>query len=489
MCGIVGMFSNHDVAAELYDSLIQLQHRGQDSAGILTSDSQLHAKRGTGLVRDIFQDEDMEKLTGDIGIGHTRYPTSGTRQGFDEVQPFTTSVPFGMALVHNGNIVNYAQLRDEIIIRRNRYLNTHSDSEMLLQLFADSLQRAMIRSRGHSNPTGKIESDEDFFSLIRLAVADIFSLAKGSISALSVINGKGIVAMRDPYGVRPLVMGERVSAEGKSEYIFASEDTMFYMLGFTLVRDVLPGEVIYVSMDGILHSAIIEEKPFCPCIFEYVYFARPDAMLNNVSVYRARLRMGQNLGQEWIRTFGDVRPDVIIPAPSTANTMALAMARELGVNYSEGLYKNPFIGRTFIMPSQAMRRQSVRYKLSPQRIEIRNKNVLIVDDSIVRGTTSKEIVSMIRDFGANQVWFASACPPVVSPCHYGVDIPTAEELIANRQTQEEVRNFLGVEKLLYLSIEALIEAVTRKGRHNMSSPCHVCLGGPHFISGEKDGIA
>lgn len=474
MCGIVGIIGTSSVATELYDSLIQLQHRGQDAAGIITCGDRLHFKTGTGFVRDIFEDRHIQRLQGTMGIGHTRYPTSGSKSGDDEVQPFWTSVPNGIAFAHNGNIVNYRQLADEVVRQRRRYLNTDSDSEMLMQLFADELQRRL------GEPRCDHMDDARFFDCICQAVGELFRLARGSISAVSVIKDRGLVAFRDPHGIRPLVMGERTTPNGRKEYIAASEDTMFHMLGYTLMRDVEPGEVVYMSCDGNLVSKRIATASFNPCIFEYVYFSRPDAMMNTISVYRSRLRMGENLGRRWKETYGDLRPDVIIPAPSTANTMALAMAKELGTNYSEGLHKNPFIGRTFIMPNQAERSQSVRYKLVPQQLEIRNKVVMVVDDSIVRGTTSKEIVSMVRSFGAKAVYFVSACPPVTDPCFYGIDIPTRGELIGATHTVEETRLFLGVEILFYQRLDDLIEAVTRKGKLPMDTPCHACLGGPYI---------
>jgi amidophosphoribosyltransferase len=477
MCGIVGILAGKPVAGELYDSLLQLQHRGQDAAGIVTCNERLHFKAGLGLVRDIFQERHMQRLEGNLGIGHTRYPTSGGRSGTDEIQPFWTSVPNGIAFAHNGNIVNYEQLRNEVIFNRKRYLNTNSDSEMLMQLFADSLQRCL-----GSSPAAALD-EAAFFEALCTSAGELFTLAEGAISAVSIIKDRGLIAFRDANGIRPLVMGERAGRGGSAppkEYIAASEDTMFYMLGFTRTRDVRPGELVYITRKGEVFSRVVAHRRFTPCIFEYVYFARPDAMINNISVYRARLRMGENLGKKWIREYGSLRPDVIIPAPSTSNTSALAMARVLGVNYSEGLYKNPFIGRTFIMADQKLRQQSVRYKLVPQELEIRRKNVMIVDDSIVRGTTSKEIVLMLREFGARNVYFVSACPPVISPCYYGVDIPTREELIASNQNREEIRRYLQADLLLYQDIEDLIEAVTRKGDHHIDTPCFACLGGEYI---------
>lgn len=473
MCGIVGMIASKPVAGEIYDSLIQLQHRGQDAAGIVTCNDRMHFKTGQGLVRDIFQERHMKRLEGNMGIGHTRYPTSGGKSGDDEVQPFWTSVPNGIAFAHNGNIVNYAELREDVIHNRKRYLNTHSDSEMLMQLFADVLQRCI------GNLPSSMTKDSTFFDALCLAGSEIFSMAKGAISAVSFIKDRGLIAFRDPHGIRPLVMGERMGKNQK-EYIFASEDTMFYMLGFTRVRDIMPGEMVFVTTEGEFHSRQIAHKSFNPCIFEYVYFSRPDSMTNNIGVYRSRLRMGENMGKRWIAQYGDLRPDVIIPAPSTSNTMALAMAKVLGVNYSEGLYKNPFIGRTFIMSSQEKRKQSVRSKMVPQELEIRRKRVMIVDDSIVRGTTSKEIVLMLKEFGAKEVYFASACPPVTHPCFYGVDMPTREELIASSKSVEEIREYLGADLLFYQEIGDLIEAVTRKGDHHIDTPCYACLGGPYI---------
>ncbi len=476
MCGVVGIYSHRQVAPELYDSLIQLQHRGQDAAGIITCNEQLHVKRGLGMVQDIFEQRHMERLKGDIGIGHTRYPTSGEKQSAEEVQPLWTSVPNGISFAHNGNVVNYDALREEVTGTRKRYLNTHSDSEMLMQYFADELHRNM-----QDRPSSAIPNDQ-FFEQLASTADSLFSRMEGAMSAVMLIKDRGLVAIRDPHGIRPLVFGERKDQDGTSDYIVASEDTMFYMLGFSRINDVQPGEIVFISLDRQVYRRKIAHEIFTPCIFEYVYFARPDAMLNNVNVYRSRLRMGQNLGRQWLKSYPEALPDVIIPAPSTSNTMALAMAKELGVNYSEGLYKNPFIGRTFIMPNDAQRRQSVRYKLSPQELEIRNKDVLIVDDSIVRGTTSREIIHMLREFGARKIYFASSCPPVYQPCWYGVDIPTTSELIASQKTEEEIREFLHADLLVYQSLEGLIEAVTRKGDHHIDTPCTACLGGEYIHS-------
>lgn len=476
MCGIVGIYSHDPVAAELYDSLIHLQHRGQDAAGILTCDERFYPKHGLGLVREIFTPDDMHLLKGNFGIAHTRYPTAG---GYSEsdIQPLWIGSPRGIALAHNGNLVNYPELAEEIRIKQHRHLNSSLDSEALLLLMADYL------SVGSYSDT----DEEKFFEQVCEALKNIYERVEGSYSVVSLIIGKGLVAFRDPHGIRPLVWGERKRADGTSDYIFASETTTFYALGFEPRGDLQPGEVAYVTKAGKLFRRVVNSKAFRPCAFEYVYFARPDSTLDGVSVYRSRLRMGQNLAKQWLEKYPDVRPDVVIPAPFTANTAALAFAHEVGVRYSEGLYKNPFIGRTFIMPNQKARSRSVRYKLTPQRTEIENKKVLILDDSIVRGTTSREIVKMVREFGAKEIYFVSSCPPIKNPCFYGIDIPSRKELIAAMHSEDEIRDYLGVEKLMYQTQEALAEAITRKETH-IETPCMACMDGKYIcgnISEEK----
>ena len=473
MCGIAGIYSHKSVAAELYDCIIHLQHRGQDAAGIMTYDDRMHKEKGMGLAKEIFNEENMNLLTGNIGISHNRYPTHG---GFShgEVQPFWTSVPYGIALAHNGNLTNYQELAEEITKQDSRYLNTNSDTEVLLHLFADQLHE--------DKPP---ESSEEFFKLLCGAVSTIFNRVKGAYSVTAMIIGKGLVVFRDPNGIRPLVKGERSNGNGGKDFIFASENSMFYSLGYEPKGTVLPGELIYVNNEGQVFNRRLVQKEFNPCIFEYVYFARPDATLNDVSVYRARLRMGQNLAQAWKEKHPEKNPDIVIPAPSTANTAALSFAHELGVRYSEGLYKNTFIGRTFIMPGQVERKKSVKYKLVPQELEIRDKKVLIMDDSIVRGNTSREIVRMLRDFGAREVYFAVACPPVKSPCFYGVDMPTRDELIAGNKSEKEIEKYLEVDTLLYQEIDSLVEAVTRKGDHHIDRPCMACLDG-QYVGNDVD---
>jgi amidophosphoribosyltransferase len=466
MCGIVGIFSHQPVSEELYDSLIHLQHRGQDAAGILTSQQRFDIKTGLGLVREIFNAKDIQSLKGTMGLAHTRYPTAGG-YSLSDVQPIWLASPRGIALAHNGNLVNYHELATDLALKKHHHLDSSSDSEVLLHLLAEGLE----------DKTAATGYDDAFFDALCDVTSGIFEKAKGSYSVASIIMGKGMMVFRDPHGIRPLVIGERVNDDQSKDYIFASETTMFYSLGFKPIGDVQNGELIFVNLDGTLYRKTLTSKPFNPCIFEYVYFARPDATLDDVSVYRARLRMGENLAKQWRQKHPDLLPDVIIPAPFTSNTAAMAMARELGVNYSEGLYKNPFIGRTFIMAGSKKREQNVRYKLTPQRIEIQNKKVMIVDDSIVRGTTSREIVRMIREHDAKEVYFASACPPIKLPCFYGIDIPSKHELIASKLNLEDMKAYLNVDGLIYQEMDGLVEAVTRKGKHRIEKPCMACMNG------------
>ncbi|KTC91351.1 amidophosphoribosyltransferase [Fluoribacter dumoffii] len=472
MCGIVGIYSHEPVASELYESLIHLQHRGQDAAGILTCDQRFYTKHGLGLVREIFTPDNVSPLKGTIGIGHVRYPTAG---GYSEtdVQPLWIGSPRGIALAHNGNLSNYQELADEIRLKQHRHLNSSLDSEALLLMLADNLA---------SNASSHEENSDCFFELLTKAVSHIFARIEGAYSIVSVVIGKGLVAFRDPHGIRPLVWGTRENPDGTIDTIFASETTPFYALGFEPQGDILPGEVAFVDLNGRLHRRVLKREQFRPCVFEYVYFARPDATLNNVSVYRARLRMGQNLAVQWKNKHPDLIPDIVIPAPFTANTAALSFASELGVRYSEGLYKNPFIGRTFIMPNQKARSRNIRYKLTPQQTEIKNKVVMIIDDSIVRGTTSREIVKMVRESGAKAIYFASTSPALKNPCFSGIDIPSRKELIAANQTEDEIASYLGVDALLYQSPEDLVEAVTRRGEHQIKKTCMACMDGDYFCN-------
>lgn len=470
MCGIVGIVTgrSQNVAAALYDSLIHLQHRGQDAAGILTSDKRFYSHQGAGLVRELFNDKDVHALKGNMGIAHTRYPTAGGNKASDS-QPIWVGSPRGIALAHNGNLSNYDELAD--VFRRNHgHLDTALDSEIILHLFADELDKTATFN----------ESDELFFDHLCTVVSKIFARIKGAYSIVSIILGKGMVVFRDPHGIRPLVWGKRENAENSTDYIFASETTPFYALNFEDQGSVHPGEIIFISMDGLMFRQILTRQNQHPCVFEFIYFARPDARIDGISVYRSRLYMGQNLGKQWQRKYPLLRPDVVIPVPFTANTAALSLAHTLNVPYSEGLYKNPFIGRTFIMPNQKARTQNIRYKLTPQETEIKDKTVLLVDDSIVRGSTAREIVKMVREIGARQVYLASTAPPIKYPCFYGIDIPSQAELIAAQKEEDTIREELGVDVLMYQQEDDLVEAVLRQEEGQIKKPCLSCMDGKYF---------
>lgn len=474
MCGVLGIFSHKPVAQDIYDGLIHLQHRGQDAAGIITYNEKFHLKKDIGYVREVFNDTDMQRLLGNWGIGHTRYPTAGSKSAVEDAQPFMVNSPYGIAMAHNGDVTNYSELRKELAEVDKFQCNATCDVEVILNVFASKLLQS--------------KEKDNFFENICEAVDSVFDRVKGAYSVVTIIAGKGMVAFRDPHGIRPFVCGTRTNEDGTNDFIFSSENTMFYPLNFKFQGNVQPGEVIYIDEQGQMWSKILRHEKLNPCVFEYVYLARPDSMINNVSVYRSRLRMGQNLANAWKNKYPDIMPDVVIPIPFSSNTAALAMAHELGVRYTEGLYKNPFVGRTFIMPGQAMRKKSVLQKLSPQEIEIRGKKVMLVDDSIVRGTTSKEVVKLVRNAGAKEVYFVSACPPVKFPCFYGVDMPTKGELIASSQNEEEIRKYIDTDILFYQTIDDLVEAVTRKGQHNISRLCMGCLDGCYVtqdISQEK----
>ncbi len=453
MCGIVGIIGNQDVGVEVYEGLICLQHRGQDSAGITTYNKQFHTKKGLGLVRDVFSQEDMNHLLGNIGIGQVRYPTVGGAN-IEDAQPFSVHSPYGIAMAHNGNVYNFQELKKELVEKNQRHINSNCDVEAILYVFAHEMSKYCHK---------------DFFDSICKAVEAVHKRVKGAYSVVAIIVGHGLVAFRDPHGIRPLVWAKR-DLSFKTEHIFASENTMFKIMNFEYFRDVEPGEVVYIDLNGEIRNKRVTEKEFRPCIFEYVYFARPDAILNNVSVYRARLRMGQNLAKKIKRLYPDLEIDIVIPAPQSASTAALSCAHELGVRYTEALVKNHFIGRTFIMPDQKVRRRANEFKLSPLIHEIKNKKILVVDDSIVRGNVSRHIVNLMRESGANKVYFASASPPLRYPDLYGIDMPTSDEYISFNKTEEEIRQSIGADLLIYQDLEDLIEAVTRKGKLAFTRP-------------------
>ena len=449
MCGLVGMVAERDVAADIYDALTMLQHRGQDAAGIMTcQDGKLMQRKGEGLVRDVFRASHMAQLLGQFGIGHVRYPTQGS-SGTALAQPFYVNSPYGIALAHNGNLTNSAFLSEELFKSDLRHLNTDSDSEVLLNVFAHELHRL-----------GKLKpSPQDVFDATRV----VHKRCEGGYAAVALISGFGLVAFRDPNGIRPLVVGQRQGRGGETEYMVASESVALDVLGFGLLGDVLPGEAICVTQTGELYREQCADEPkLTPCIFEHVYFARPDSLMDSISVYKTRMRQGAALAKKIIRERPNHDIDVVIPIPDTSRVAGQSLAYELGVKFREGFMKNRYIGRTFIMPGQSERKKSVRQKLNPVPLEFQDKTVLLVDDSIVRGTTCGQIIQMARDAGAKSVYFASAAPPVRYPNVYGIDMPAANELIAHGRTVEEIRDEIGADWLVYQDLEDLFEC-SREG--------------------------
>jgi len=453
MCGIVGIIGRGPINQSLYDALLVLQHRGQDAAGIVTSEGEkLHLRKDKGLVRDVFRTRHMIDLRGNMGLGHVRYPTAGVSSSA-EAQPFYVNSPYGIVLAHNGNLTNAEDLKRDLYVEDLRHLNTESDSEVLLNIFAHELQIQ-----------GKLRIDEqDIFD----AVAGVHRRCRGGYASVLMIPGFGICGFRDPHGIRPIVYGKRVTEEGV-EYMIASESVALDTLGFQLIADIAPGEAVFIHADGRLYRRQCAEQPvLSPCIFEFVYFARPDSIIDNISVHKARLRMGKKLAAKIKREWKGINIDVVIPVPETSRTAALQVANALGIGFAEGFIKNRYIGRTFIMPGQKVRKKSVRQKLNAINLEFRKKSVLLVDDSIVRGTTSQQIIQMARDAGAKRVYFASAAPPVRYPNVYGIDMPAASELIAHGRSEEEVCRLLQADGLIFQDLDDLIEAVQKKGKSDV----------------------
>ena len=450
MCGIVGIVGKNPVNQSIYDALTVMQHRGQDAAGIVTwGEEGLKVRKSNGLVRDVFRHRHMLRLSGNVGIGHIRYPTAGTSRSA-EAQPFYVNSPYGICLAHNGNLTNNDELKELLTREDRRHLNTGSDSEVLLNVFAHELQK---RTNGRPTP-------DQIFD----AIDAVHDRCSGGYAVVAMIIGHGIVAFRDPNGIRPILYGQRETHTG-TEYMVASESVALDSLGFGAARDLKPGEAIFIENSGKLHSREYSgETSYSPCIFEFVYFARPDSIIDNLSVYKARLRMGEQLAGQIVREWPDHDIDVAIPIPDTSRTAAVQVAYHLGVKYREGFIKNRYIGRTFIMPGQAERTESVRRKLNAIDLEFRNKNVLLIDDSIVRGTTSRQIIKMAREAGARKVYFASAAPPVRYPNVYGIDMPAASELIANGRTVKQVEELIGADRLIYQDLNGLIRSV----RHDNS---------------------
>lgn len=453
MCGILGIVSHQPVNQMLYDGLQLLQHRGQDAAGIVTMDgSMFHMHKNLGMVRDVFRTRDMRNLMGNVGIAHVRYPTAGSAASPAEAQPFYVNSPFGIVLGHNGNLTNTEILQDELFRDDLRHVNTSSDSEVLLNVLAHELQRAV---EGH-----RLTPDDVF-----TAVAGVHRRCKGAYAVVAMIAGFGMVVFRDPHGIRPLVIGKNEDKNGV-EWIVASESVAIEALGFQVVRDVAPGETVLVTTQGeFLSQGFAIPQVFAPCIFEYVYFARPDSIMDGTSIYETRLKMGEFLANKVKRQFSHLKIDVVVPIPDTSRPSALQLAHQLGLPYREGFIKNRYIGRTFIMPGQATRKKSVRQKLNAMPLEFKGKAVLLVDDSIVRGTTSREIIQMARDAGATAVYFASASPPVRYPNVYGIDMPTRAELLANGRTDEEIAREIGADAVIYQDLSDLIAAVKAVNPH------------------------
>jgi amidophosphoribosyltransferase len=470
MCGIIGVVGKSPVNQTLYDGLTIIQHRGQDAAGIVTCDDErLYLRKNNGLVRDVFQTRHMLNLRGNMGIGHVRYPTAGCSSSA-EAQPFYVNSPYGITLAHNGNLTNSEQLKRDLMDLDRRHLNTGSDSEVLLNIFAFELQK-----------NGKKRSEltaEDIFA----AISKVHQRCRGGYAAIVMIIGVGIVGFRDPYGIRPIVYGEKMTDKGM-EYIFSSESVGIEALDFNTVRDIDPGEAIFISSKGdFMAKQCAQETKLAPCIFEYVYFARPDSIIDKVSVYKARLRMGESLANKILRIQPNHDIDVVIPIPDTGRTASLSIAHELGIKYREGFIKNRYIPRTFIMPGQGIRKKSVRQKLNAIDLEFKDKVVLLVDDSIVRGTTSGEIIQMAREAGAKKVYFASAAPPVKYPNVYGIDIPTSEELVAYNRTDEEVCELIGADWLIYQDVEDLVDAA-RAGNPEIEEFDASCFTGK-YVTGD-----
>lgn len=470
MCGIVGIVGKSPVNQSLYDALTVLQHRGQDAAGIVTIDQGMfHLRKANGLVRDVFHNRHMLRLTGKFGIGHSRYPTAGSSSSA-EAQPFYVNSPFGIAFAHNGNLTNGRQLQEEVFHTARRHINTSSDSELLLNIFAHELQEC----------AGLTATPEDVFS----TVSKVHSKISGAYAVVAVIIGHGMVAFRDPFGIRPLALGKRKTEHG-DEYMVASESVAIDAVGFTFIRDVAPGEAIYVTENGELYTKQCAQNPCnTPCIFEFVYFARPDSFIDGISVYASRVNMGKKLGQKIAREWADKDIDVVIPIPETSMDVALQIAIELNLPYRQGYVKNRYIGRTFIMPGQTMRRKSVRRKLNAIKSEFKDKNVLLVDDSVVRGTTSEQIIEMARESGAKKVYFASAAPEIRFPNVYGIDMPSANELIAYGREIDQIAELIKADGLIFQDLNDLVEAVREENPNITQFETSVFNG--EYITGDVD---
>ena len=469
MCGVLGIFNSKENAAiEVYDGLVVLQHRGQDAAGILTFDgNRYHIKKGDGLVRDIFDTKDMAQLKGNVSVGHVRYPTVGAG-GVEDAQPFISHSPFGMAIAHNGNIYNHHQLKKELFEKDKCLVNSDCDVEVILNIIRSSLQKQRVKNL-------KLEN-------IWKAVKSVHRRAHGGYFVVIHIAGYGLLAFKDPHGIKPGIFGKRKN-DFQTDYIFASETVALDILQFKVIRDIGAGEAIFIDNNGKVHSKVLQEKGWRPCIFEYIYFARPDTTIDKISVHKARIRMGIKLGKQIKKAKLPI--DVVIPIPDSSRSAAYGVAQTLGVPSREGLIKNRYIGRTFIMPNQEVRKKSIRYKLNPIPYEIKKKNVLLVDDSIVRGNTSKQIIQMVRKAGAKKVYFASAAPALTYPCLYGVDIPSSKGLIANKLTTKEIEKKIGADALFYQKLSDLTES-TKSHKSFIKKFCTACFDGKYPTKGVSE---
>ena len=468
MCGIIGIVANQPANQPLYDGLLVLQHRGQDAAGIVTSDgSRFHMHKNNGLVKDVFHTRHMRTLKGNAGIAHVRYPTAGSSSSA-EAQPLYVNSPYGIVLAHNGNLTNADQLKDEMFKQDLRHLNTNSDSEVLLNVLAHSIIE--------STEKNVLTSD-----IIFEATTSVFKRCSGAYAVVSMIANFGLLAFRDPYGIRPLVIGIKETEDGP-EYVVASESVALDVLGFKLLRDVYPGEAIFIDLDGNFYSKqCVKDTKQTPCIFEYVYLARPDSMIDGVSVYQTRLNMGVTLAKKIKKDWSHLTIDVVIPIPDTSRPCAQEVALMLNTNFREGFIKNRYIGRTFIMPGQALRKKSVRQKLNPIKFEFKDKNVLLIDDSIVRGTTSREIVQMAREAGAKKVYLASAAPPVKFPNVYGIDMPSRNELLAYNKDDKEIVKDIGADALIYQDLDDLKSTIIQENTLLKNFDCS-CFDGQYVTS-------
>lgn len=472
MCGIVGIVAKHKVSYDIYDALTILQHRGQDAAGMVTCEGdRLNLRKSNGLVRDVFRQHHMDRLQGSMGIGHVRYPTAGTSSSA-EAQPMYVNSPFGICLAHNGNLINDAQLSDDLFKEDRRHINTSSDSEVLLNVFAHELQSV----------AGLKPRPQELFE----AITKVHERVVGAYAVVALITGYGLVGFRDPNGIRPLIYGSRQTPHGK-EYMIASESTALDVLGFRIERDIRPGEAVYIESSGRVHSKVCSEvSHYYPCIFEHVYLARPDSVIDGVSVYKARLKMGEKLADKILDLYPDHDIDVVIPIPDTSCTAALPMAHRLGIKYREGFVKNRYVGRTFIMPEQKERLKSVRRKFNTIELEFKGKNVLLVDDSIIRGTTSQQIVRMARKAGANKVYMASAAPPVRYPNVYGIDMPAVSEFVAHGVSIEKIADYIGADWLVYQELEDLIQCTT--GINHRIEGFDTSVFDGDYITGKVDAV-